>query len=328
MKNQVLELLNKNTDYISGEYLSSKLEISRAAIWKHIKKLKEDGYVIESSTKKGYKLISCPCLIDPEYIKLKVNTKFIGKNIIYLNSCDSTNDVGKALENKSIMNGTLIISEEQLKGKGRLGRSFISPKFKGLWFSLVLTPTIEPIKVAPITQITAAAINLALKEHGVNTHIKWVNDIILNNKKIGGVLLDLSCELSLVEYIALGIGLNINLDKQDIPTDLVDKATSLKIETSIDHNRNDILISFLNNFEKLYLDYILNLSSEEALKICKENSITLGRELKIKTIQEEFYCTGYDISNEGNLIVQLADGSFKTLFSGEVTVRNSNGNYV
>lgn len=322
MKNKILNLLkNTQDEFISGEKISENLGITRAAIWKYMKSLKEDGYVIESFTKKGYKLTSSPDLLTYEEISDKLNTSFLGRNLHYYKTIDSTNNKAKELASQGAVDGTVLVSEEQTAGRGRLGRQFVSPKFKGIWTSFILRPAIEPIKATKLTQIAAASAYLTFKELGIDSSIKWPNDIILDGKKVCGILTELNCELNEINYLVVGIGINVNLDICDFPEEIHKIATSLKISSGKEIDRKALLAALLNNFEKLYLEFINNDDSSGPLEICKKHSAVIGKDIKLVRKNEYFNATAIDIDDDGNLVVRYPNGEISTVFSGEVSVR-------
>lgn len=321
MKDKILNLLKKNQNsFVSGESLSEDLGVSRAAIWKYIKKLKEEGYEIESMSKNGYKLISSPDILTKNEIEELLNTKYIGRNIIHLDSVNSTNIKAKELASNGEANGTTIISEEQTSGRGRFGRNWCSPKYKGIWMSVILTPDIDPINASNITIIGAAAVFNALHSLGVQTKIKWPNDIILNNKKICGILTEMNCELNIINYIIIGIGVNVNISSEDFPDEISSKATSLKVETEINFSRKKIVSEILNHFEILYDEYIKENSLDSTIRICRENSILIGKEIQLHNKGILINARVIDINEEGLLVIEHADGRKENIISGEVSM--------
>ncbi|WP_097026886.1 biotin--[acetyl-CoA-carboxylase] ligase [Clostridium peptidivorans] len=326
MKEEIISLLKKNkNEFISGEDISSVLGISRAAVWKYMKAIKEAGYNIESVSRKGYKLISSPDLLTFEEISPYLNTHYIGKQIIYFDSIDSTNNEAKKLASSGCLEGTVIISEEQTMGRGRLGRNWVSPKFKGIWMSIVLRPDIEPMNVTKITQVGAAAVLKAIKEQGINAYIKWPNDIILNNKKVCGILTEMSGEINNINYVVMGIGINVNIDKEDFPKDIEEIATSLKIEEGKGIKRKTLVASILNNLEELYDEFINNEDIKTSIDICRENSILIGKTIKIINRSNVIIAEAINLSDDGKLIVKYEDGSIHEVISGEVSIRGLYG---
>lgn len=319
MKSDLLKLLKSKDDYVSGEEISQIFNVSRSAIWKHIKALKEAGYVIEGVSKKGYKLISSPDLLSKEEILSELNTKFIGKNIEYFSEVPSTNDTAKSLSSTA-QDGTLIITEKQAGGKGRLGRIWSSPS-GGIWMSLLLKPTIEPIQANKITQITAAALINCLSDIGINGKIKWPNDIYINGKKAVGILTEMKCDMEVVHYLVVGIGINVNLNAEDFPEDVLKTATSLKIEFDKEFNRTEIITKFLKEFEELYLSFVNDNKLDKVVDICKKNSIILDKDAYLVrgNTKEKVHCIG--INDQGELMVRDEKGNVKAVISGEITFR-------
>ncbi|MCH4200608.1 MAG: biotin--[acetyl-CoA-carboxylase] ligase [Clostridium tyrobutyricum] len=326
MKDAILNLLKKSTeDFISGQIISEKLGVSRTAIWKYINILRKEGYTIDSYSKKGYKLISSPDILTYEEVKNTIHTKYIGQEFFYFDSIDSTNTVGKKLAEKGEPNGTIIVSEEQTMGHGRLGRNWVSPKYKGIWLSIILRPNVDPINVSKITQIAAAAMIRTLKSLKIDAFVKWPNDIVMNDKKICGILTEMSAELNRVNYVIVGMGINANLDKTDFNKDILNKATSLKIETNSSINRKIFLGTLINEFEKLYDEFQENFTVTKSIEICKKYSAVIGNDIKILHSGKEFYAKAIDIEENGELVVQYKDGSIEKLISGEISIRGLNG---
>ncbi|WP_042277241.1 biotin--[acetyl-CoA-carboxylase] ligase [[Clostridium] dakarense] len=323
MKNKIIEIiLNKGNEFISGEELSKQLGISRAGVWKHIKTLKEEGYNIESVNKKGYRLAEKPVdLLTHQNICHDLNTKFIGRNIIHFQTIDSTNDYAKKIANEK-EDGTVIISEEQTKGKGRLGRQWHSKSHDGIWMSIILKPDIMPYKAPFITLIAGASIVKALNNLGVKTLIKWPNDIILNNKKISGILTELSAEIERVNHIVLGMGINVKT--MEFSQEICDIATSLYKE-GYKVSRVDIVRNILDEFERLYIDYVKNNSKEETLKICRQYSAIIGKDIYILNGDNKEQVKCLDINEDGNLIVEKQDKTIREIMSGEVSIRGIKG---
>ncbi|MEA4826614.1 MAG: biotin--[acetyl-CoA-carboxylase] ligase [Clostridium sp.] len=326
MKEEIIKLLkgNKN-NFISGEKISESIGITRAAVWKYIKAIKEDGYEIESVSRKGYKLTSSPDLLTFEEISPNLKTRFIGRNFVHLDTIDSTNNEAKKLAIDGVPEGTLVISEEQTMGRGRLGRNWISPKHKGIWMSLILRPEINPIQVSKITQVAAAAVCIALIDMGIRTLIKWPNDIVLNGKKVCGILTEMSGELNRVNYVIVGIGINANIDKDEFPEDLKPTASSLKIEIGNYIKRKELVRRILNNFEELYEELINEETIKKSIEICKDNSALIGKEIKIIEKGKETRARALSLNEDGKLIVQYKDGKVDELISGEISVRGLYG---
>lgn len=323
MENKILNELKKANDYISGENLSSALNVSRTAIWKHIKNLKLRGYVIEGISNKGYKLISSPDLLDKNELSSLIRTDTIGKNIVYFNEIDSTNIKAKELAQRNIEDGSIIIAEKQTLGSGRFNRKWISPN-GGLWFTLVLRPNLPPNEAPKITQIAAAAIYKTLSDLDINISIKWPNDIILNNKKLCGILAEMKCDMDTVHYLVLGIGMNININEKDFDEITRPIATSLKIQFNREFNRSEILANFLNNFERLYYKFVNALDLSETISICRNHSNIFGKKAKLLTYNKEEIVTCISLSDTGDLIVKDSSGNEKAVLTGEISFKGIN----
>lgn len=323
IKNQILELFKNNINsYLSGEHISKCLGVSRASIWKYIKSLKEEGYDFESKTKIGYKLISCPDIMTYEEVKPYLATTYLGRNYYYYTTIDSTNIRAKALAKENAPSGTIIISEEQTLGRGRLGRQWFSSKGTGLWFSMILRPSLTTADISKLTLVGGAAVSLALSELGVNNKIKWPNDIFVNNKKLCGILTEISGELNMVNYVVMGIGVNVNSSIEDLNPEISSIATSLNIEFNHKFNRQKLLASILNNFEDLYENFQKSGSLESCLKICRDNSLIINEDILCISPRETFEAIALDINENGELVVKTKDNEIRNIMSGEVSIRH------
>lgn len=318
MRSEIIKILLENKDeFVSGEYISEKLGITRSAVSKHIKNIKNQGYDIESITRKGHKIIACPDLLSESIVKHDLNTEFIGKEVIHFDTIESTNDYAKKIAVESI-DGTIVVSEEQTKGRGRRGRQWHSIKGEGIWLSIILKPDIYPHKAPFITQIAGASIVKALKKLKIDASIKWPNDIIVNNKKISGILTELGAEIDRVNYIVLGIGINVKT--MDFPEDIKSIATSI-FKEGYNVKRIDILKNILEEFEVLYLDYIQENDKSSCIKICKENSAILGKNIYILNNDKKRKVKCIDINEVGNLVIINEDNDIEELIAGEVSIR-------
>lgn len=327
MKDKILhELKSCNGQYISGEEISSRLQVSRTAIWKYIKQLKNMGYIIESQTNKGYRLVKSPDSLLPLEIQGMLKTDFLGKIIQYYDEVDSTNLQAKRIAEKGFEDGTVVIAEEQLRGKGRLGRAWVSPKGKGIWMTIMLKPKISPADAAKVTLLTACAVCKAIEDTcAVYPKIKWPNDIVLEGRKLCGILTEMSAELDEVNYILVGIGINVNLEREDFPEELLSHATSIKIEKGNVVERRKLAAAIINNFESFYKTFIRTGSIKGFIREYKDKSAVLGKEVKIKSSNVELQGTVVDISDEGQLVLRLKNGELKEIISGEVSVRGLHG---
>lgn len=319
MKDKVLAFLKEQEDYRSGEEISQRIGVTRAAIWKAIKKLQGDGYEIESSTKRGYKLIKSPDAITPSEIKHNLNTKVLGQDIYYKEEIESTNDKAKALAREGAKEGLLVIADSQSQGKGRLGRNWESPARTGIWMSLVLRPQIVPQYASQLTLIAGLSMCEVIQEvTGLEARIKWPNDIVINGKKVCGILAEMSAEIEGINYIILGIGVNVNM--KHFPKELP-YASSLALEGKREYTRKAIVKKFLEKFESEYINYKKHPSLAPFIERYEKSCITLHRTVKLLMGNETVIAEATGINNEGELLVILEDGISKTVTSGEVSVR-------
>lgn len=323
MKYKILEILKNEDDFISGEKISEIFGVSRAYIWKLINSLKEDGYIIESISNRGYRLLNSPDRISYEEISEYLHTKIIGRDMEYLETVDSTNNYAKSMA-KDSMEGKIIVAEEQTKGKGRLGRDWQSEKYSGLYFSIILKPDILPRNISKLTLIGSSAVYLALKELNIDIKIKWPNDILLNGKKVCGILTELSGQIEKIDYIIMGIGINVNNEFKDFNEELHKKASSLKMELYKEIDRKLLLAKILNNFEELYNEFVNDNDFSRTLEIARENSILIGEEARIISGDVEEFVKVLDINEDGELLVER-DGKIFTVYSGEVSLRGLEG---
>lgn len=326
LKTEILRLLKKGSqEFISGQDISKRLGVSRTAIWKYINQIRDDGYKIESSSNRGYRLVSSPDILSLEEIEAYLNTKFIGRRIIHFDSVESTNSIAKKLGDSDEADGSVIIAEEQTKGRGRLGRSWVSPKHKGIWMSIILKPDLNPVDAVNLTQTAAAAVVKAAQELGIKTLVKWPNDIVINNKKVCGILTEMNAELTKINYVVVGLGINVNIEESEFPEDIKDTATSLKLETNSFVNRQKLTAGILNNFEDLYTKLTQENNIEASVNICRENSAVIGKDVLIINREKTIEAHVIDIDDKGRLLVEYTGGRREHIISGEVSIRGKAG---
>ena len=323
MRDKIIEtLIDNRGNFTSGEYLSKILKISSEAIEEYVKVLKSEGYNIEEVNRKGYKLVdNTTDLLTYDSISYKLDTKYIGRNIIHFETIDSTNDYAKKVALQE-QDGTVIISEEQTKGKGRIGRQWVSKSREGIWMSIILKPNIIPQKAPFLTLIAGASIAKALNNLGVETSIKWPNDIIINNKKVSGILTELSAEIDKINYIVLGMGINVKTI--EFSQEISDIATSLYKEGH-KVSRVDIVRNILEEFERLYLQYINHDLKNEILDICRKHSAIIGKDIYVIMNGEKDLVKCLDINKDGNLVIKNNENVIKEIMSGEVSIRGVEG---
>ncbi|MDD4908291.1 MAG: biotin--[acetyl-CoA-carboxylase] ligase [Candidatus Omnitrophica bacterium] len=314
MNEKILNLLRNSNDYVSGEEISHRLGVSRQAFWKHIQDLKGMGYDIEAVPHLGYRLVSLPDRLFASEIERGLDTKFMGRKIYYFDSSSSTNDIAMQLASKGAPEGTIILSESQTKGRGRLDRAWISPKYKGIYLSFILKPDILPKDAPILTLLAGVSACEALKEVcGVDSLIKWPNDILAQNKKIGGILTELSAETDEIHHIVVGIGLNVNNDKKS----LLPSATSVRELKGENASRLKLLQELLRRLEENYLVFQKK-GGAAAIEKWRRLSDTLGRHVRILSHKEHIEGQATDIDTDGGLLVRQGSGISRKVMSGDV----------
>jgi BirA family biotin operon repressor/biotin-[acetyl-CoA-carboxylase] ligase len=321
-KDQLLLYLKENQgSWVSGELISNNLSVSRAAIWKHIRKLKEEGYIIESVPKKGYLLSKSSDTITADEIRQGLSTKVFGKkNIIYLNETDSTNTRAKELAAQGAPEGTLVIAEKQTKGRGRRGRSWFSPPGAGIYFSLILRPVISPTETPRITLMTAVALaETLISLMKLKLRIKWPNDILVNGKKLAGILTEISTEMDAVNYIIVGLGLNVNTRFEKFPQEIKEDATSILIENGKQFPRIRLIQNYLKLYEQYY-DMFKKNEFEPIMNRWRELADIIGKQIRVDVIGKTHTGKVVDVDNDGVLILKDDQGKLQRIFSGDVTL--------
>ena len=304
--------------YISGQELADFTGCSRTAIWKHIEDLRKEGYTVEAVRNKGYRITAAPEKVTPDEIFLTLNTAGLGRNIHYEESVPSTQPIARRLAGEGAPEGTLVTAEEQTAGKGRLSRSWHSPKYSGIWMSLILRPEI-PFQNAPqLTLVAAAAIARAVeKETGIKPEIKWPNDLLINRKKITGILTELQAESDRIHSVIIGVGMNVNQDPEDFPAELKEIATSLSAESGKKFNRARIISGILFEFEALY-EQFLKEGFLPVKQIWESYAVSLGKEIKATLVNGVICGRAAGITDEGVLLLEDHDGKIHSIYSADI----------
>jgi len=315
----LMVLLNGKDSFISGEEISAKFQVTRSAIWKQINNLRDLGYEIESSTKMGYRLKKSPNLLLPEEIWSRINCSLMGTRIYYYSIVDSTNTEAKKLALSGAPSGSLVVAEGQTLGKGRMGREWSSPVGAGISASLILRPDITPPEAPRITLLTAVAVAEAIREKvHIEAMIKWPNDILIQGKKVCGILTEMSAEPDTVNYIIVGIGINVN--NEEFPEKLKPIATSIKIAGGRVVSRAELLAAILERMEYYYQSGFGS-GFGKLLERWRELCCNLGKPVKIIGRKESFNGTALGVDSDGALIVRKDNGEIVKVFSGDVSLR-------
>lgn len=322
MKSKILSLLREHdSDFVSGQEISRILGVSRTAVWKHIRSLKEGGYEIESHSKIGYRLIETPDRLYGHELSSLLKGKVFGQQVIYREKVGSTNELAKELARKGASQGTVVIAEEQTGGKGRIGRVWYSPAGQGLWFSVILRPEISPIDASKLTLICAVGVAKTIRETtGIAAGIKWPNDVLIDHRKVAGILIEMNAELDKINYLVIGIGVNVSLDEARVPSELANIAISLEGQKKLKVTRVALLAALLNNLDHLYEDF-LDGKFSQILTAWKDMSVTLNRWVKVVSGSETEEGIAFDLDDDGALILMKKDGSVKKILAGDVNVQ-------
>lgn len=325
MREKILALLRAaDGTYLSGEAMAEKLGISRTAVWKHIQELRKLGYDIVSTPRSGYTLKGTPDHLSVSDIQYGLDTKCIGRKIIFAEEVASTNTEAKRQALEGVPEGTVVIAEQQTGGKGRLARSFFSPKGKGLWFSVILRPKFPPQEAPHCTLMAAVAVARAMVVFGLQPQIKWPNDLLYDNRKLVGILTEMSADVDHIDYVVIGTGINVNIMPEDFPEDIRDKATSLAIMKGEKIPRVQFLQEVLRAMDDLYAK-VQEQGFAPVMQEWKQYNITLGKEVRVIGVRtgEVFYGKAIDIDADGALIVEKADGTQEHVLAGDVSIRPS-----
>jgi len=322
MRKTIVEMLKSaGENFISGESIAGKLGISRTAVWKHIQILREHGYEIISRERRGYKLKDAPDLLLPSEIQIGLDTQIIGKEMDYYPSVDSTNRVAKKLAYHGAPEGTIVVAEEQDGGKGRLDRTFYSPRGKGIWFSVVLRPNFLPKDAPKFTLMAAVAVAEAMARFNLRAQIKWPNDILFDGRKIVGILTEMTGEIGRITYIVVGIGINVNISREEFPKEIRSVAASLSEMNGALLSRVELFRAVLEEFDKLYIE--VNKSGfDKVIKRWKKYNVTLGRNIRVISASdgESFNGKAVDLDANGALVVETRQG-LQTVYAGDVSIR-------
>lgn len=319
-------LLAHPGDFVSGGAMSQQLGISRAAVWKAIETLREEGYVITSAPTRGYRLESAPDRIREGELSGHLTDCTLGSHLLCLEVIDSTNTECKRQAMAGAPHGLAVLSEEQTGGRGRLGRSFQSPKGCGLYLSLLLRPQLPPQEVVDFTAWVAVAVCDGIQAAcGIRPQIKWTNDIVLNGKKLCGILteLGLESETNSLQYLVTGIGVNVNHAPEDFDEEIRSMATSLSIELGRPVRRAALAVEILNALDRMYAGFPHN--KQEYLDRYRADCLTVGKQVQLITPVSRQEAKALAVDDAFRLVVELPDGTQKALSAGEVSVRGMYG---
>lgn len=320
MKTKILAILRKSQGYVSGQQLCEVLHVSRTAVWKVIEQLKEEGYEIEAIRNKGYRLCGSPDILSSAELESLAETNWAGKKVFYFDVTDSTNTRAKKLGEEGHPHGTVVAADRQTGGKGRRGCFWESPSGKNMYTSILLRPRFAPSKAPMLTLVMALGAAEAVQEMtDLDVRIKWPNDLVVNGKKICGILTEMSAEVDYINHVVIGIGINTNIS--DFPEELRSKATSLFLETGVTWRRAELIASVMRHFEA---NYEIFLQTENLSKLTEQyNHMLINKDRQVQIIETGSSWMGRasGINETGELQVEKEDGTIENVFAGEVSVR-------
>lgn len=324
MKEEILRLLRSADGYISGQELCNRFGVSRTAVWKAINQLKEAGYEIEAQQNKGYRLMAAPDLMTEAEIKSLMHTEWVAKEVLYFDTIDSTNTKAQELAEKGYPSGTLVVADKQDSGKGRRGRSWVSPSGTGIFMTLMIKPDINPNNASMLTLVAALAVAKAITSvTGEEAMIKWPNDIVVNSKKVCGILTEMNAQFDYINHIVVGIGINVH--NESFPEEISQMASSLMIEAGGKRfHRAQIIAETMSYFEQYYDTFLKTQDLSALVREYDELLVNRNKSVRVLDPKEPFDGKAMGITPKGELIVDTWE-SRKLVSSGEVSVRGIYG---
>jgi BirA family biotin operon repressor/biotin-[acetyl-CoA-carboxylase] ligase len=299
--------------FVSGEEISRQLGCSRAAIWKHMEELRQEGYEIEARPRNGYRLMYRPDRVAPEEITLHLKSKKLGHSIRYKEEVTSTQQHAHQWAREGAPEGALFVTEQQTQGKGRLGRPWHSPSRTGIWMSLILRPPIPLTDASHLTILVSLGIKQGIERvTGLPIQIKWPNDLMINGKKICGILTELRGEQDRIHYVIFGIGINVNTPMEKFPEELRSIATSLAIEAGQTFHRATLIAAILEELEKVYEQYLAT-GFDKIKKQWEDEARIKGKQVIARTFQGTIQGIAEGLNSQGALILQTDRGSIPIL---------------
>ena len=330
IKTSILRMIRQSSGYVSGQSLCEALGVSRTAVWKYVNQLKEEGYEFDAVSNKGYRIVKYPDIITREEIESMLPEGLAVTNVVYYHETDSTNTRAKQAAEDGEKSGTLFITECQTGGRGRRGRTWESPAGSGIWMSLLLRPEIKPFDASMLTIVAAMGMKDAIEEiigggagqGGIHCKIKWPNDIVLGDRKICGMLTEMSAETDWINYVVIGIGVNVNTTEFD--DSIKDTASSILLQTGSSVKRSDVVVAFARHFSRYYEEFLKKCNLSGLADDYNKALINVGRDVKIVERDGSFVAKAVGIDETGSLIVEK-DGDTIRIVAGEVSVRGLYG---
>ena len=317
-------MLRENGGYVSGQELCRQLGVSRTAVWKTIRRLQEEGYQIEAEPGKGYRITGYPDTVAEAEVESRLETTWIGHPVRYYKELTSTNLYAKQMAEEGASEGLLVVADMQTRGKGRVGRAWSTIPGTTIAMTLMLRPDIAPDRISMVTLIMGLAVARACRDIcGVPAMIKWPNDVVVNGRKICGILTEMSMEITAVSYIVIGVGINVNV--KSFPEDLRDKATSLFLELGRETNRASLIAGVMRLFEQYYERFLEEGDLRSLQDAYNELLVNKGKGVRVLEPGNEYSGVAGGIDKAGQLTVQKEDGTTALVYAGEVSVRGIYG---
>jgi BirA family transcriptional regulator, biotin operon repressor / biotin---[acetyl-CoA-carboxylase] ligase len=315
----LLTLLAENaTIVISGARIAREIGVSRSTVWRWVQRLRELGVRVKGQTATGYFLERVPDILTPDLLRKRVNGKLFGKRFYHFFKTDSTNRVGMELAFAGEEEGAVILAEEQTAGRGRAGRKWHSEQGTGIYVTLLLRPRISPVQAPLLTMLAGLSLHSAiLAQTGLNAELKWPNDILVQGKKLGGILTEMHAEPSQVRFVIVGIGLNVNQEK--FPPELSSMATSLRKESGKTHSRLELLVRLLREFETDYNRFLREGPSYVVGRFAEVSQFPNGKRVRVDTGRNTYSGQTAGLSADGLLLVMKDDGETVTVVAGDVS---------
>lgn len=328
LKAEILKMLRETDGYVSGQQISGRFGVSRTAVWKVIRQLAEEGYQVEAVRNKGYRIVDSPDVMGKEELDSLMKTDWAGRNIVYYDATDSTNLRIRQMGDAGAPHGTLAVANRQTAGRGRRGRAWDSPAGSSIYMSILLRPDIPPDRAPMLTLVTALSVAEGIQESielksGSGVQIKWPNDIIINGKKLAGILTEMSAQIDYIDYVTVGVGINVNMT--GFPEEIEKTATSLRIESGRSVKRAPLIAAVMERLEENYGVFLKTQDLSGLLERYTSFLVNRDREVLILGAKEQYRAHAVGVSRMGELIVRREDGTEEAVYAGEVSVRGVYG---
>lgn len=324
MKSKILRLLKSAQGYVSGQELCDRFQVSRTAVWKAVNQLRSEGYEIQAVRNKGYCLVDVPDVMSRTELESGMPTKWAGRSLAFFEETDSTNIQARRLGEQGAVHGTLAVAEAQTSGRGRRGKTWVSPRGSSVFMSILLRPPLHPSKASMLTLVAALAVSEGIEAvTKQRCLIKWPNDLVLGGKKVCGILTEMQAEMEEIRYVVVGMGINVNL--KSFPEEVSQVATSLYLESGCMVSRNQLIWASMEAFERYYHEFMTTHDMSSLIQTYESRLANRDKHVKVLAAKDGFQGICLGIDNKGELLVRTEDGQIRSVMSGEVSVRGLYG---